>query len=283
MGRKNPVDWNKAYRISIMDDNTHVRIRSYRFSILWAVLAGVTTVVVVILLFYCLFAFTPLRTTIPGYPDANSKREAVINAIRIDSLESSITRWELYAENLSRVLDGQETLELDSIIKGNTTKYLQAKSIEALQRQDSIMRETVRAEERFGVSGEAERALPINGVHFFPPIKGVVSQKFDQVLHPGIDLTAPANSVVSAVLDGNVIFAGWSEETGYTIILQHEGDIISTYSHNQKLLLKAGDKATAGTPVALIGNTGSTSYGDHLHFELWYKGEAQDPEKYISF
>lgn len=283
MGRKNPDEWSRPYRLSIMDDSTHVRIRSYRFTKTIAVIIAVTAVVTVSILFWCLLALTPLRTTIPGYPDANSKREAVVNAIKIDSLESSITRWELYAENLSRVLDGKETLELDSIIKGNSTRYLQAKSLEALQKQDSIMRETVRAEEQFGVSGEGERRLPITGMHFFPPIKGVVSQGFDKILHPGLDLTAPANSVVYAVLDGTVIFAGWSEETGYTMLIQHDADIISTYSHNQKLLLKPGDKVTAGTPVAIVGNTGSTSYGDHLHFELWYKGEAQDPAKYISF
>jgi hypothetical protein len=63
----------------------------------------------------------------------------------------------------------------------------------------------------------------------------------------------------------------------------HEGDIISIYKHNEKLLKKSGDKVSAGAPIALVGNTGDLSTGTHLHFELWHKGEAVDPAKYINF
>ena len=60
-------------------------------------------------------------------------------------------------------------------------------------------------------------------------------------------------------------------------------NIVSIYKHNQKLLKKTGDKVSAGSPIALVGNTGAVTTGDHLHFELWYKGEAVDPVKYIKF
>ena len=89
--------------------------------------------------------------------------------------------------------------------------------------------------------------------------------------------------LVKATLDGTVIYAGWSDDTGNTIQIQHEGDIISIYRHNEKLLKKSGDKVSAGTPIALVGNTGKLTTGDHLHFELWHKGEAVDPTKYINF
>ena len=80
-----------------------------------------------------------------------------------------------------------------------------------------------------------------------------------------------------------MIYAGWSEEAGYTIQLQHDGDIVSIYKHNEKLLKTTGDKVSAGSPIALVGNTGNLSTGDHLHFELWHKGETVDPTKYINF
>ena len=150
-------------------------------------------------------------------------------------------------------------------------------------RQDSILRQKVLDEEQFGLSERRQRDLPIEGMHFFVPLKGVISQGYDPIVHPYIDITAPANSVVMSVLDGTVIFAGWNDEAGYTIQIQHENDIVSIYKHNQKLLKKTGDKVTAGTPVALVGNTGSLSTGDHLHFELWYRGNAIDPTKYINF
>ena len=46
---------------------------------------------------------------------------------------------------------------------------------------------------------------------------------------------------------------------------------------------KTGDKVSAGTPIAIVGGTGNTADGEHLHFELWHKGEAVDPTKYINF
>ena len=80
-----------------------------------------------------------------------------------------------------------------------------------------------------------------------------------------------------------MIFAGWDEMTGHTIQIQHEGDIISIYRHNEKLLKKTGDKVSAGASIALVGNTGKLTTGTHLHFELWHKGEAVNPAKYINF
>ena len=112
MGKKNP----QAYRLSIIEDDSHRMIRSVRITPLGIVLTGITTFVVVLGALYALIAFTPLRTTIPGYPDAHFRREAVNNAIKIDSLESAITRWKLYSENLSRVLSGDSTINIDSLL-----------------------------------------------------------------------------------------------------------------------------------------------------------------------
>ena len=232
---------------------------------------------------YCVIAFTPVRTFIPGYPDAHSKRAAIQNAIRIDSLENVIYRWELYSENLRRVVEGEEPLKIDSLINASRSSSRQISDEATLTLKDSLLRQQVRKEEQFDISGTEKRNLPIEGLHFFTPLKGVVSQGYDQAVHPYIDITAPSGSVVKAVLDGTVINDSWSEDTGYTVQIQHDGDIISIYKHNEKLLKKTGDKVTAGSPIALVGNTGKLSTGEHLHFELWYKGETVDPTRYISF
>ena len=120
-------------------------------------------------------------------------------------------------------------------------------------------------------------------IRVFCPLKGVISQAYNAVSHPYIDITAPQGSVVKAVLDGTVIYSGWSEDFGHTIQIQHEEDIVSIYKHNEKLLKKTGDKVTAGSPIALVGNSGSLTTGTHLHLELWHQGNAVDPAKYINF
>ena len=114
MGKNN---LNKVYRLTVTEDGTERSIRSYRFTKLGLILSGITAFVVVVGGLYALIALTPLRTTIPGYPDAHFRREAVENAIKIDSLESAITRWKLWSENLTRVLSGDKTLNLDSLLQ----------------------------------------------------------------------------------------------------------------------------------------------------------------------
>jgi murein DD-endopeptidase MepM/ murein hydrolase activator NlpD len=272
------------YRLTLVDDDTHDKLWSRKFNKLNVVIAAITAIVVLLTLLWCLVAFTPIKTFIPGYPDARTKHDAIQNAIRIDSLENVITKWELYSENLRRVVEGEEPLKIDSLMAARKqSREITDKDKAGLALKDSLLRKEVSAEDRFDINSGRGKTLPIEGMHFFTPLKGVVSQGYVKVLHPYIDITAPNNSVVMSVLDGTVISAGWTDEEGYTIRVQHDGDIISVYKHNQKLMKKTGDKVSAGTPIAILGGTGTTADGDHLHFELWHKGEAVDPTKYISF
>ena len=281
MAQKSREKKNRTFRLAFIDDKTHEHLVTLHFTRTTFFVAVVTILVLLCAAIYSIIAFTPVRTFIPGYPDARSKRAAIQNAITIDSLENVIFRWELYSENLRRAVEGEEPVKIDSLIKAkNAATEL---DMEAIARQDSLLREQVKEEEKFGISGRTQRDLPIEGLHFFTPVTGVISQGYDPAVHPYIDIAAPEGSVVKATLDGTVIFAGWSDEAGHTIQLQHEGDIVSIYKHNEKLLKKAGDKVTAGSPIALVGNTGELTTGDHLHFELWHKGQTVDPTLYIKF
>jgi murein DD-endopeptidase MepM/ murein hydrolase activator NlpD len=283
MSKVNKDNKTSKFRLAVIDDKTHKHLFNLHFTRTSFFVALVSILVVFTALIYSIIAYTPVRTFIPGYPDAHSKRAAIQNAIRIDSLENVIYRWELYSENLRRVVEGEEPLKIDSIINANRSSEASPEDLADMALRDSLLRQHVKEEEQFGISARGKRDLPIEGLHFFTPLKGVVSQGYDPAIHPFIDITAPAGSVVKATMDGTVIYDGWSEEAGYTIQIQHDGDIVSIYKHNEKLLKKTGEKVTAGSPIALVGSTGSLTTGDHLHFELWYKGESVDPTKYINF
>ena len=86
---------------------------------------------------------------------------------------------------------------------------------------------------------------------------------------------------MKAAADGIVIFSGWSDEDGYVIVIAHSGGYVSEYKHNQSLLRTAGDAVRRGEMIALLGNTGRTSTGPHLHFEVWRDGVVQDPANYL--
>ena len=273
---------NKIYRLSLVDNETHNNIKTIRFSKLRFIIAAVTVVVMSVLLLYCLIAFTPLRNTIPGYPDVQVKKVALANAIKIDSLESVITKWNLYAENLSRVLAGEATVNFDSIVRRSALQYLSSKSEEELLRQDSLLRESVQSAERFGVSAKAIQALPIEGKHFFNPVKGVVSKEFDRVEHPGIDISTSASSIVSSILEGTVVHSAWNEDQMYVVIIQHKENLLSSYSFCSKALVRTGDEVNAGTPVAMSGSEVHDGKNGVLHLEMWLDGVPIDPAKYVS-
>lgn len=274
----------RSFRLALVDAVSHERIWSFRYTRTAMIIAIVSTVVIVFVGTYCLIAFTPIRSFIPGYPGAISRRQAVQNALRIDSLETRILQWELYAENLRRVVAGAEPIRLDSLLlpgQGATREEVDARY---LALRDSMLRADVQSEERFGVdAATTRRNLPIEAQSFFPPVKGVVSAGFDRAIHPWIDVTAPAGSMVMAVQDGTVFYTGWEEEDGYILAIQHPGNLLSIYKHNEKLLRKAGDAVKAGTPVGVLASSTSLTKGDHLHFELWYEGVAADPLQYIKF
>ena len=270
--------------LAIIDDQSHKQLWTVHFSRTSLFVAIVSVLVTISAAIFSIIAFTPVRTFIPGYPDAHSKRAAIQNAMTIDSLETVIYKWGLYSENLKRVMEGMDPIKIDTLVNAGMREATKEADLKDIQRKDSILREKVKEEEQFGISAERDkRNLPIEGMHFFCPLKGVISQAYNPADHPFIDITAPAGSVVKATLDGTVIHAGWNNDSGYTIQLQHEGDIISIYKHNERLLKKSGDKVSAGAPIALVGNTGALSTGTHLHFELWHKGEAVDPARYINF
>ena len=275
---------NKArrFRLTLVNNDTHKHLWMLHFQRSGLLLTILSVILVFLLAAFCLIAFTPLKTFIPGYPDATVQRAAIRNAMTVDSLEHIVDRWEFYAESLRRIVEGEDPVRIDSLVRAQAARPMDAAEKARLDARDSVLRQQVMEAEQFGLDSRT-RKLPIEGMHFFPPLKGVVSQAYDPTLPPAVDITAPANSVVMAALDGTVIYAGWSDESGYSLAIQHDNDLVSLYKHNQRLLRASGDRVTAGTPVAIVGNTGTLTTGEHLHFELWYKGEAVDPAKYIGF
>lgn len=283
MPKKNRKNKVQNYRIAVIDNDSHKQLWSFKTGRGGFFVALVSLLAVVFALMFLLLAFTPAGLLLPENAFGKAGLKDVRNAMKIDSLENVIRTWSFYSENLKRVLEGGDPIPIDSIIRNSAAAETLKYRPEELGRQDSLLRQQVAETEQFVLQAGKERKLPIEGKHFFTPLKGVVSQEYQATLHPYIDITAPANSVVLAALAGTVIHAGWSDEAGYTLEIQHADDLITVYKHNQKLLKEVGDKVTAGTPVALVGNTGSLTTGDHLHFELWYRGEAVDPTRYIKF
>jgi murein DD-endopeptidase MepM/ murein hydrolase activator NlpD len=99
-------------------------------------------------------------------------------------------------------------------------------------------------------------------------------------IHEGLDFSARRGSKVYATADGTVCHAGYDRGYGYTIEIDHGNGIVTKYAHNDKLLVRKGQKIKRGDVVAYLGNSGRST-APHLHYEVRINGAPQNPLNYI--
>ena len=270
------------YRLVVMNDDTFEENFSLRLTPLGLVILLGSVTIVMVMIVTSLIAFTPLREYIPGYADVGMRRELTNLALRSDSLEQALIEQNMFNENIANVLKGN--IQADTSKTRPETKEYAKLKLYASQKE-AALKQSIESQDKYSLAYGAEsNKNGISNFFFFTPIKGVVSEQFkSKEQHYGVDIVGPENEPIKATLDGTVILATWSSETGYTITVQHSNNLISVYKHNSVLLKKVGDYVKAGEPIAIIGNSGEQTTGPHLHFELWYNGSAIDPQGYMVF
>jgi murein DD-endopeptidase MepM/ murein hydrolase activator NlpD len=281
---KNKPNWRDKYRFSVYNDTTFEEVWRIRLTRYNAFLLITLLVLFIIGATASLITYTNIREFIPGYPDVTMRRNILMNAIRLDSLERELDLRDKFFTNLNAVISGKQPLDVisqrDTARNYNAIKFTNSPENIALRTQ-------IEQTEQYNLtlSPRVNETISLASLHFFPPVKGIVSGKFDlRTKHFGTDIVTNLKSSVMAALDGTVIFTGWTMETGYVIEIQHNNNIVTVYKHNSALLKEAGDLVKAGEPISIVGDSGEKyTSGPHLHFEIWYKGTPLDPEKHILF
>ena len=282
---KKKRNWRDKYRFSVINDTTFEEVWRVRLTQYNAFLLITFLVIFIIGATTSLIAFTNLREFIPGYPDVIMRRNILMSAIRLDSLDRELALRDKYFANLSAIISGNQPAEI--YVRQDTTKNYKAINF-STSPEDSALRAQVENEERYNLTlgpSAPESVSGLAGMHFFPPVKGIISGRYDvRTKHFGTDIVTKPKALVSSALDGTVIFTGWTMETGFVIEVQHPNNIVSVYKHNASLLKETGDLVSAGEAISIVGDSGELyTSGPHLHFEIWYKGSPLDPEKHILF
>jgi lysostaphin len=102
-----------------------------------------------------------------------------------------------------------------------------------------------------------------------------------RAMHEGLDFPAPVGTHIMAAAGGVVTVAEFHPEYGYMLEIDHGNNLITRYAHTSRILVHVGDIVRRGQYVADVGTTGRST-GPHLHFEVRYKGVAQDPRKFLA-
>ena len=117
------------------------------------------------------------------------------------------------------------------------------------------------------------------------PVRGKVISKFGVIAkgrnNDGINIKAPLGTTVEAADAGTIAYAG-NELKGFgnLILLKHSGGWITAYAHNDRLLVKKGQKVRKGEKIATVGSTGGVN-SPQLHFEIRAGKKAVNPLNYL--
>lgn len=270
------------YRLVILNEDTFEERFAIKLTRLNVFVLTSLSAILLVFFTILLIAFTPLREYIPGYSSAKLKKEASMLNYKTDSLVREIESKQRYYASIKKVLTGEvSTVEFnrDSVVEAakNDPEVLQITT----NKPDSLLREKVEKEDKYNLF---EDTSDQNNIVLFPPVNGSISQNYNlKDKHYAVDVVVATNTPVKATADGTVIFAEWTVETGYVVIIEHNQELISVYKHNSAITKSQGDLVKAGEVIAMSGNTGELSTGPHLHFELWSKGYPVNPTNFIDF
>lgn len=270
------------YRLVILNEDTfeeRLALKLTRLNVF--ILIGISSIFLIGFTIL-LIAFTPLREYIPGYSSTALKKKALELNFKTDSLQQIITNNDKYYASIKKVLQGEV-----SAVEINKDSILEAAKLELSEvdlnpiKQDSILRAKVDKEDKYSLFETAKSKVDFV---LFPPVNGEISESYNaEEKHYAVDIIVPKNTPIKATADGTVIFAEWTAETGYVILIEHSHGLISVYKHNASLTKSQGDLVKAGEVVAMSGSMGELTTGPHLHFELWSDGYPVNPTNFIDF
>jgi len=221
----------------------------------------------------------------PRHETMEMNKQLVELIDKLDSLEVEVDRKDQFILNFQRVLSGDTSDFKDpaEILQGENQPLTKSSEMK-LDPADSQFRKEFEKSDLSLITLTSVKYRELQETFFFSPITGFISDHYDvKKGHYGVDIVAKTNEAVKNVADGTIVFASWTQDAGYVIMIQHRGNLISVYKHNAELLKKVGTFVNAGEIISIVGNSGEMTDGPHLHFELWYNGNPLNPEEFVTF
>jgi len=277
----------RGFTFLLVPNDDVARPRNLRLA-LWQLIVLLTGVVgLIVTLVFVVLIYTPVGTWVnipnPQLEIRYTQQLVVLNQ-KMASLMEQLVELRSYNVKLRNAL-GEEAVATDSGVVVTRTRR-SGDGSRAFQDGRRSAGTTYRS-----ISGLSSYPLPAQQVSeaalrtSFPavmPTQGYVTRGFvPEQRHFGLDIAGKIGTPVNAAADGYVVFAGWTNDEGYVVILSHTDGFLTFYKHNQSLLKTANTFVRRGEPIALLGDSGRTSSGPHLHFEIWKEGTPVNPSSYL--
>ena len=217
-------------------------------------------------------------------------------AVKLGEMQAQLTRLDALGERLS-ALAGIRDIRFTEApgLGGAAPTLMPPQNLSLADFSDKLTRLSRQVESRNDMLGVLEAQLfeqavkkklmptmmpvaaPFNASGFGRRVDPFTGQ---WAMHEGIDFLADLGSPIVTAAGGVVVFAGLHPQYGYMIDIDHGNDLVTRYAHSSKLLVREGDVVHRGRKIAEVGSTGRST-GPHLHFEVRFRGAAQNPAKFL--
>ncbi len=266
--------FGKKFQLIVYHGNSYDVMRKVKFNRLGFMSINFLVLMLVFAILSVLVIFTPIKQLIPGYPDKETRLLIYENAIKTDSLIKELEIRDQYLEMIREMVFNDVPIDSEFVVP------VQNLSKEQIKEFNNPANQRVKIEDKTNLTVDKNELMP----ELFPPVKGIVKSKYNLAIgHYGTDIASSGETAILSTLRGTVLLSDYTIETGYTIIIQHKSNLISVYKHNKSSFVKEGQFVETGEAIAIYGNTGENTNGEHLHFELWRNGVSLNPEDYIEF
>lgn len=121
------------------------------------------------------------------------------------------------------------------------------------------------------------------------PVRGRITSSFGEridpflgegAFHAGIDIAVGYGTPVHVTADGLVVFAGFENGYGRTVIVDHGHNLRTLYAHLSAFAVTAGQHLDRNQVVGFVGESGRTT-GAHLHYEVRINRAPVNPYRYL--
>ena len=273
----------RKYRLTIHNENKLENVLGFYISPLWVILSLFFSFLLVAGVIYLILAFTPVIEYLPGRIN-NQTRETLVNYnLKIDSLKEVAEKQDRYLANIKNLMEGNHTI--DSVLNAPELPSTDDISIVTSELEKEFAA-AFEEREKYNLTSYATSVGTLQELNLYRPTSGMVIRNFSpQERHYGVDIAENPGESVLAIHGGTVVMSDYTAKEGYTIAIQHRENLVSIYRNCHRLLKEVGEKVSAGEVIATLGSS-SDKEGEtkpYLHFELWHRGKALDPNIYIAF
>lgn len=123
------------------------------------------------------------------------------------------------------------------------------------------------------------RAADASAISWEWPHRGNIITAYSESTR-GIDIAGKIGDPIKAAAAGNVSYVGNGlRGLGNLVLITHSNGFISAYAHNNRILVKQGQRVSKGQQIAELGQSDTTS--PRLHFEIRRNGNPVNPQSYL--